>query len=283
MRVELYGLGSDVMARNGKTIENSAKDFEGLASFVNNMTGRGGVPEKMELATPLISAGIFAPRLIASRLNLLGLSDVTGNGFYSKLPPEIRKMAITDMAKFVMFGSAVLGLASLIGDDKKNKTVELDPRSSDFGKIRVGDTRYDIWGGFQQYVTFFSRQLTGASKSVNNGKMYDLDGKGAFGRTRWDTFLSFARGKASPAVGMVIDALAGGRTVVGDKILYTKINPFADHKKKEVPLGSYLANHFLPMTSGDIYDAIQSGDMRNLFAIPATIFGISVQTFNDKK
>lgn len=283
MRVELYGLGSDVMARNGKTIENSAKDFEGLASFVNNMTGRGGVPEKMELATPLISAGIFAPRLIASRLNLLGLSDITGNGFYSKLPPEVRKMAITDMAKFVMFGSAVLALSSLVGDDKKNKTVELDPRSSDFGKIRVGDTRYDIWGGFQQYVTFFARQLTGVSKSVNNGKIYDLNGKGAFGRTRWDTFLSFARGKASPAVGMGIDFLAGGRTVVGDKILYNKVNPFADYKKKEVPLGSYLANHFFPMTSGDIYDAVQSGDMRNLFAIPATIFGISVQTFNDKK
>jgi hypothetical protein len=190
-------------------------------------------------------------------------------------------MAIMDMTKFVLFGSAILGLSSLVGDDKKNKTVEFDPRSSDFGKIRVGDTRYDIWGGFQQYVTFFARQIAGQSKSVNSGKMYDLDGKGAFGRTRWDTFLSFARGKASPAVGMGIDFLAGGRTVIGDKILYG--NLFGDHKKKEITLGSYLGEHFFPMTSGDIYDAVQSGDMRNLFAIPATIFGISVQTFNDKK
>jgi hypothetical protein len=192
-------------------------------------------------------------------------------------------MAIMDMTKFVLFGSAVLGLSSLVGDDKKNKTVEFDPRSSDFGKIRVGDTRYDIWGGFQQYVTFFARQLAGASKSVKNGNIYNLDGKGAFGRTRWDILLSFARGKASPAVGMGIDALAGGRTLIGDKILYNKMDPFADYNKKEVPLGSYLADHFFPMTSGDIYDAVESGDMRNLFAIPATIFGISVQTFNDKK
>jgi hypothetical protein len=296
MRVELYQLGSDVMARNGKTIENSPKDFEGLGSFVNNMTGRGGVPKGMELATPLISAGIFAPRLIASRLNLLGITDIPNIitragtagqkginvGFYSKLPPEIRRMAITDMAKFVMFGSAVLALSSLIGDDKKNKTVELDPRSSDFGKIRVGDTRYDIWGGMQQYVVFFSRMYKNETKSVN-GKMYDLDGKGAFGQTRWDVIERFVRGKASPALGLGWDFVKGGRTIVGDKILYGNMNPFGDHKRKEITGGAYFAEHFLPMTSGDITDAIQSGDMRNLFAIPATIFGISVQTFNDKK
>lgn len=296
MRVELYQLGSDVMARNGKTIENSPKDFEGLGSFVNNMTGRGGVPESMELATPLISAGIFAPRLIASRLNLLGITDIPNIitrvgtagqkginvGFYSKLPPEIRRMAITDMAKFVMFGSAVLALTSLIGDDKKNKTVELNSRSSDFGKIKVGDTRYDIWGGMQQYVVFFSRIIAKETKSVN-GKTYKLDGKGAFGQTRGDVIERFIRGKASPALGMGWDFVKGGRTIVGDKILYGNLNPFGDHKRKEITGGAYLAEHFLPMTSGDITDAIQSGDMRNLFAIPATIFGISVQTFNDKK
>jgi hypothetical protein len=285
------------LIRNGKTPENSPEAFKGLGSYVNNMTGRGGVPKSLELATPLISAGIFAPRLIASRLNLLGITDIPNigvkvgtlgkhsieSGFYTKLPPEIRKMAILDMAKFVMFGSAVIGIAALVGnDDKKDKAVEFDARSSDFGKIKVGNTRYDIWGGFQPYITLFAR-MTGKTKSVNNGKMYTLDGKGAFGRTRADVLESFVRGKSSPVVGMVWDALKGGRTIVGDKILYDKINPFGDHKKKEVTMGSYLANHFLPMSGGDIYDALKDGDARNLVAIPSIIFGIHVQTFDNEK
>ena len=49
----------------------------------------------------------------------------------------------------------VVGLADAAGMD-----VEMDPRSSDFMKPKVGNTRFDVFGGLQQNVVFFSRMVT---------------------------------------------------------------------------------------------------------------------------
>jgi hypothetical protein len=43
--------------------------------------------------------------------------------------------------------------------------VEIDPRSTDFGKIKVGNIRWDIWGGFQQWVRVASQLATGERKT----------------------------------------------------------------------------------------------------------------------
>jgi hypothetical protein len=36
-------------------------------------------------------------------------------------------------------------------------TIETDPRSSDFGKLKVGDLRYDPWGGYIPLITLYAR------------------------------------------------------------------------------------------------------------------------------
>lgn len=259
MRVDLFRDWTAGFEAEGKTLKNSPELYKGAASFINNATGRGGMNETLEKAAPLLNSLFFSPRLIASRLNILGLSDIAsgGNGFYSKLPKEIRIKALKDLGKFVGVGLSVLALAKLSGAQ-----TEADPRSSDFGKIKVGDTRYDIWGGFTQYIRFFTELITAESKSTETGRINKLDGKGAFGKDRGSVIATFARGKLSPIPSMALD-LATGRDAVGQPV---------------TPLSEAIT-HLSPLLFSDIKEAYQTGGLSS--AIPAALastFGVGVQT-----
>lgn len=197
MRVDLFQQGVDVLEQQGKTFANSPEDYKGLASWVNNSTGRGKIGV-LETAAPVLNSVLFSPRLLASRINLMNPV------YYAKLPKEVRISALKDITKFVGFGLSVLAIAKLAGAD-----VENDPRSSDFAKIKIDDTRYDIWGGFQQYVRFFSQIITGQSKSTNTGKLEDLSGSGLFGATRATILGRFLRGKLAPIPAISLDFLSG--------------------------------------------------------------------------
>ena len=264
MRVDLFENGKEVLEAAGKTPENSPKDYQGLASWINNSTGRGGMTDKLENASPILNSMFFSPRLIASRLNILGLSDVVsgGNGFYSKLPKEVRMMAARDLTKFVGFTLSMLSLAAIGGAD-----VETDPRSSDFAKIRVGDTRYDIFGGFQQYIRFIAQMITGKTKSSTTGRIKQLNGKQLFGKTRADVALSFLRGKLAPVPSMAYD-FAQGRKPTGEKTTFT----------------DEMLSHFTPLIYSDLKEAVKKDGAEALFTVglPAT-FGVGVQTYDSKK
>lgn len=253
MRVDLFKSGVDELLMQGKTIENSKEIYEALASWVNNSTGRGELG-KLQSAAPILNSVFFAPRLIASRLNLLNPL------YYAKLPKEIRVKAIGDMLKFIGFGMSVLALAKING-----ASVELDPRSTDFGKIKVGDTRYDIWGGFQQYIRVISQLASGQTKSTTTGKISSLTDKKkmAFGKDRGDVIGSFIRGKVAPVPSMAWDFIKG-RTAVGQPV-----SPVQE-----------AIDHFQPLLFNDIQDAWKTQGVKSLFTVglPST-FGVGVQTY----
>lgn len=252
MRVDLFNRGADILADSGYTFENNPKEYKALASWINNSTGRGGMSDNFNRAAPILNSILFSPRLISSRLNLLGLSDIAtlGNGFYSKLPKPVRMMAIKDMAKFIGFGVTVLAISQLSGAE-----VELDPRSTDFGKIKVGNTRYDIWGGFQPYIRVMAQLLTGQRKFTTTKDIANANRK--------DVLETFLRGKLAPVPSMGVDFLQG-KTLTG----------------QDVTIKQEAAQHLLPLLSSDIYDAMQDGGIKSIFTvgIPST-FGVSVQTY----
>lgn len=176
----------------------SLRDIRGLASWINVATGRGGLGmEALEKAAPLLTLGFFSPRLIASRISLLNPA------YYATLPRVAQKEAARGMLQLVAAGSLVLYLAKKAGAD-----VSADPRNADFGKIRVGDTRVDIWGGFQQYVVNGWRIAVKESVSSTTGEVKTLEG-GFATPSRRDIFEDFARGKAAPVPGFVLGSLAG--------------------------------------------------------------------------
>lgn len=255
MRVDLFEQGREMLEAAGKTFEKNKEDFEGLASWINNSTGRGTLGEMGEKASPILNTAFFSPRLIASRINLLNPV------YYAKLPKEVRVSALKDMAKFIAFGTTMLTLAKLGGAD-----VEADPRSSDFGKIKVGKTRYDIWGGFAQYVRAATQMFMGEAKSINTGKIRELNGEGAFGENRGDVATRFARGKLAPIPATVVDFMVG-RTIIGE----------------EVTVAKEAEKNLLPLIVSDVKDAMKDQGVKALFTtyLPAA-FGIGVQTFDAK-
>lgn len=255
MRADIFNQGVELFESQGKTIENSKELYKGLANYINNSTGRGGLGP-LNNAAQILNTAFFSPRLIASRINLLNPL------YYTKLPKEVRMMALKDMAKVIAFGGTIVGLAGLAGAE-----VEKDPRSSDFGKIKIGNTRWDVWGGFQQYIRILSQEITGKTKSVASGKIRELKGDIFPYKSRLDQLGTFFRGKLAPVPGTAIDLLAG-RTVVGD----------------EFDAGTKAYELFTPMIAQDIADAWKDKGFASLFTVGVpSSFGVGVSTYETKK
>jgi len=260
LRSDVFKNGADDLMDQGFTFEKNPEKFKAWGEFINNSTGRGKLPEvlgiKLEDSAPVLNSLFFSPRLIASRLNLLNPV------YYKNMPPEVRVKAIADMAKFIGLATASLALAKASGAD-----VESDPRSSDFGKIKSGDTRWDILGGFQQYIRVASQFASGQKKSTANNKIISLDPEKFPYQTRAGVVGSFIRNKLSPSAGFAMDLMSGrdavGLPVSGTNELYT---------------------HFTPLQLQSALEAYKEGGYPLVVkTMLPSIFGVGVQTYSSKK
>jgi len=275
LRVDLFKDWVDVL-RSGNEINvnaepgtKDAKAMEAMAEVVNTFTGRGEFAEGLgDWKTPM-NAVFFSPRLILSRMQALNpqwyvsllLKNHTGSPWDRtlKIDPVSRKIAtraMVDMAKFVGVGMTVLWLARQNGAQ-----VELDPHSSDFGKIRVGNTRWDVWAGHQQYVRALFQFATGRVKQAS-GRTYEL-GRGYKPRTRYDVFMDFWSGKTSPPVSMAMDWAKGTNS---------QGQPFK--------LWPAFRDRMWPLYMQDLKDAWQDAGLGRAAttAVPG-FFGVGVQTY----
>lgn len=188
------------------------KQYQDIADAINKMTGRGNLGYKtidvvrdgkvvgtrqVEVGHDLLTAAntiFFSPRLNLSRLQIPFL-------IFSK-SPEVRKEVMRNLAAFNSQNLILLTALSKAG----LADVELDSRSSDFGKIKVGNQRLDPWGGYQQYMVAASRLATGQTKTQSGNVISVQRGEvaGNFGRT-----------KLSPTLGKGIDILSG-QNMVGE-------------------------------------------------------------------
>jgi len=249
-RVDWFMEGVSILEKQGKTWENSANEYKAWASAVNNMTGRGGLG-KFEPVVGQLAIPFWSPRLIASNVNLF-LNPV----YYAKMPKTSRLMLIKNMAQYVGTGLAFLGLAKTLGAD-----VELDPRSSDFGKIKVGNTRYDVWGGASQYIRVLTQIFKGQRKTGN--EISELNT-----RSKVMTGANLIRTKLSPIIGFGVDAFLG-ENVVGEKVEWKD---------------AYRL--LIPMLYNDIKDAAKDGKGGPETAAIAgllSFLGIGAQTYGGKK
>jgi hypothetical protein len=268
MRVDLFNRLVDDFEASGKSFESDPKFYKDLAQFVNNATGRGSLGFA-EAAGPVLSATLFSPRLIASRLSLL--RDFVDVGNFGKMHKEVRKTMYKDMFKFIGTGLSVLGIvkASSWATGCKDEngepcvTVEADPRSTDFGKIRSGNMRWDIWGGLQQYIRVFTQVASGETKTTS-GNIQELDGKGQFGKTRLDQVLSFGKRKTCASTFIYDCRCTGGKTATGEP----------------VTLKDEAKGHLIPLIGSDLMDAVQDKGVSAIFTmgIPST-FGVGVSTY----
>ena len=257
MRVDMFNRGVDLLSKDGLTFENAPQAYKALATYINAGTGRGNLAA-LEGSAKVLNTALFSPRLMASRIQLL--TNWANPRFYKNTPLAVKKMYFKDMLIFIGVGLSVLRLAKLAGAE-----VEDDWKSSDFGKIKVGDTRWDIWGGFQPYVRFFGQQITGEKKSSTTGSITKLDGSGYGGADRVSEAGRFIRGKESPIVSFGHDAYAG-KDMFG--------NPFN--------IGEATLKRMWPLVIQGVVESWKEQGVKSLFTVGVpSVFGIGTQTYNE--
>ena len=181
-----------------------------IASRLNDLTGRSHI--KRSAATrslaPIMNA-MFSPRFSISRVKpYVSLpTDVYKSMRDGKFREEL-KLNAGAMSSMIATNLAIMFLLKMADDEDEFK-MDWDLRASDGGKIRVSDSRFDLWAGYLQPAQLMVRLATGQRKSAN-GKIYDVEAK----RLLFD----FGRSKANPIVGFVVDAYTGS-TFYGGKFL----------------------------------------------------------------
>lgn len=202
--------------KSGVSMSRPGKQAEGIGALVNAMTGRGNLPiigSGQSGAVDAINATFFSLRFLKSNVDTLTMHRL---GYAIEEGPSrqfVRKQAAQNLMKIVGGMGAILFAAEQLWPG----SVEWDPHSSNFGKIKIGNTRFDISGGMASLVTLASRCIPTMhngrwswwSKSSTSGKWTDLHA-GKYGQpTALDVMLNFMEGKFSPSAGIVRDILKG--------------------------------------------------------------------------
>lgn len=190
---------ADVFDKYVEIAEKTGADIEGIGKVANALTGRGHL-SGLEPSANFMNNVFFSPRFLKSNIDLL-----TVHAFDKGISPFARKQAATNMIKVVGGVGLILTIANAVDPG----SVEIDPRSSDFGKIKVGDTRFDVAGGMASLVTLASRLGTMSSKSSTTGKVYPLNAGGYGSRNGLDVASDFLLGKLAPLPAVVRDYFKG--------------------------------------------------------------------------
>jgi hypothetical protein len=174
-----------------------AETLEGIGSLANVLSGRAGLG-KWEAVGNTINVAFFSPRFALSNIHFL-----TSHLMDPKATPFVKKVAAQNLLKVVASVATVLATANALGFE-----TEEDPTSTNFGKIKVGDSWVDISGKMGSFVVLATRLITGDMRT-QKGKYIDLD-SGKFGAlSRASALGQFAEGKLSPPFGAALDYLQG--------------------------------------------------------------------------
>ena len=235
-------------SQGGKVEGKLLKD---LAGFINNATGRGKLPGGLEKMSSALNSVFFSPKLIASRVNLMNPV------YYNQLNPMVRKEALKSLLTFGGVVGTTLGLASAGGAE-----VGLDPRSADFGKIKVGNTRFDIMGGFQQYMRLITQMTTGQHVNSTTGVISTV-GEGYKPLNRAGIAGRFLRSKLAPSPSLGLTLLSG-----------------EGFGGRELDVPKEVMSRFIPLVLQDIQEITEEQGMAKGvgMTIPG-MFGVGVQTY----
>ena len=257
----------DDVARNweraGMSWAANPEEYTRLAAFLNHATGRGTIPAKYAGITPELNAAFFSPRYQISRPQVV--YDAFISGVNKPLSPwkspeaALRKVIIGDLVKFVGTGSAALWLLNEV----HGVEVEIDPRSSDFGKVTYRNTRYDFWAGNAQIARLVAQVSSGQTEA--NEKLHNINKKEVIER--------YIRTKLSPPAGLVWDVLEG-QTFMGDEMTL-----------EPTFLARDIPSRVAPMVMQDIYDAVRFQGMDGILPVTSTtaFFGLGVGTWEPSK
>lgn len=171
----------------------------------------------------------------------------------------VRQMA--SMAAWTLLGTLLMGRK-----DPEWLEEVLDPRSSNFLNVRIGNTNVNFFGPIKQWWTFMARLLTGQTRGAD-GMVRN--------RSQMQTATTFVRGKLSPLAGLGVDLL-NQKNFLGNKIVWGK-----EVGRKEVSGWKHVAESLaLPLSSSDLIDAFKENSLANaLMLTPFIVAGAGKSTY----
>lgn len=248
-RADLADMYIDMAQKAGINVDDPVY-LESLGKVVNSMTGRGSLG-KLEAISGVVNNVLWSGRNLRGNIDTL-----TAHALDRNMDPWVRKQAAYNLVKFVGFVTAILAVAKAVDPD----SVEFDPRSSLVGKIKFGDTTFDVTTGTASILTLASRILTWSNKSSTTGAVTSLSAPNA--KNGEDLVYDFLRNKLSPAGTMAADFLRG-KTFDG----------------KPVTLGGELVNLVMPLPLKNISELKNNPDAANVIVgAIADGFGIATNT-----
>jgi len=176
--------------------------------------------------------------------------------------PAVRKIAARDLAAYASTTAMIMYLAYLGGAE-----VEPNPLSTNFGKIKVGKTRYDMLAGFAPYIRLVWQEVPALLEPGRGLKKFQSGRIGEI-NALWN-LVEAGRMKLSPIPATLTDQLAG-MNVIGEEVSYEK-EAIADQ----------LLGGFSPMYSESILEAAEEYGLGQGFVrtIPECI-GINTTTYD---
>jgi len=240
------------------------KVLRGMGNLTNALTSRGGMEQ-----SGIVKAVFWAPKMVIGNIDILTMHglDVFRKP-ENRLDAHARFRAAVQLAQIVTGIAGVLGLAAIVSPG----SVEPDPASADFGKIKAGSTRFDVTFGMGSLVTLAWRLITGRSKSSSTGKTTRLNTKGYRGRNYFDVIVDFLTNKVTPPLGELIQH-AKGEDRNAPRIKGKPVKPTV--------LGSAV-NLVKPFPLKTLQELLQDPERANVVgAMIADGMGISTNTYPD--
>lgn len=247
-----YGVAKKVMA-NWSHEDYTPENLGKLASWLNHSTGRGDLKFLNDIA-PAMNVAFFSPRYAVSRVQMTAdmaraLGSVAKATAKREAVDPISKEIALNAVAFYGTGLTVLGLMGMAG-----LRVGVDPRASNFGKVRIGHTEYDMWGGLAQDARFIAQIVKGARVNPETGMVTD--------QNVIETTKRFLRSKLAPIPGVLTDIAVG----------YTQ-------QGKPATLTNSAINLVAPIVATDIVAAWQADKLGGVIGVaPASILGIGTNT-----
>ena len=242
---------------NGEDVSKGSQVTKDIAAAVNNFTGRGKLPAGLDNATAALNSLFFSPRKMMATFEMFNPKEYLD----PTISPTARQAALRQLTGSLVITGTVLGLARMSG-----ASVDLNPTSTNFGKVKIGNTTLDMTGGNSAYARLVARIITGKSVS-STGKQETLGatikGTPYKAPTRADEAISYLRNHLSPIAGTIADWMYGSNAV-----------------GQPITAKSELYGDLTPIVLQDYIDLFKNNPHPMMALLPSlsAIFGVAMQT-----
>lgn len=179
-----------------------------IGNLVGSLTGRGSLG-KLDVLSREANVLFYSVKFLKSNIDTLFapfkyIGQKTIFGFDNKGAEFASKQAAKSSIRIIGTIALVLATAKFIDPD----SVDEDPTSTNFGKIKIFGKWTDITGGMGAILRLAARIALRRSKSAT-GKITDYNQQSFGARSLLDEIESFIEGKFSPIAGIGRDWLEG--------------------------------------------------------------------------